>query len=116
MKWKNKWKNKIRNLIIDLIIGKDKPVPPLSKEQQLGLFAQLYENDTFRMYLNAREDYLIKQGMERFLEGKLDNAKGMAGQLLEVINLRLRAKASFLAVQKLRKDIAEKNAEKNAEK
>jgi len=105
--WK-KWKNKL----IDFIIGKDRPIPPLSKEQQLGLFAQLYENDTFRLYLNAREDYLIKQGMERFLEGKLDNAKGMAGQLLEVRNLRLRAKASYLAVQKLRKDKVEKVVDK----
>ena len=42
--------------------------------------------------------------MEIFLQGKLDNAKGLAGQLLEIRNLRIRAKASYLAMQKLREE------------
>lgn len=85
------------------MLGKDETIPPLTKEQQIGLFAQLYENDTFRSYLNAREDYLIKQGMEQFLAEKINDAKGLAGQLLEIRNLRIRTKASYLINQKLRK-------------
>ena len=42
--------------------------------------------------------------MEIFLQGKLDNAKGLAGQLLEIRNLRIRAKASYLTMQKLREE------------
>mgnify|MGYP001566084094 FL=1 len=98
------WKNKIINFLLGALLGKDQPIPPMTKEQQLGLFAQLYENDTFRLYCDAREDYLIKQGMEIFLQGKLDNAKGLAGQLLEIRNLRIRAKASYLTMQKLREE------------
>ena len=56
----------MKHRIINFLLGKDKLVPPMTKEQQLGLFAQLYENDTFRLYCDAREDYLIKQGMEIF--------------------------------------------------
>lgn len=74
----------------------------MTKEQQIGLFAQLYENDTFRKYLDLREDYLIKQGMEKFLEGKLNSSKELAGQLLEIRNLRMRTKVSWLTVKKFR--------------
>ena len=87
---------------INFLLGKDKPIPLMTKEQQIGMFAQLYENDTFRTYLNAREDYLIKQGMEQFLAGKINDAKGLAGQLLEIRNLRMRTKVSWLAIKKLR--------------
>lgn len=94
MKWKNK--------IINFLLGKENPIAPLSKEQQLGLFSQLYENDTFRLYCNAREDYLIKEGMELFLANKDVKAERLAGQLIEIRSLRMRARASYLTIQKLR--------------
>lgn len=103
MKWKNK--------IINFLLGKDSPIPPMTQEQQIGLLAQLYENDTFRKYLDLREDYLIKQGMEKFLAEKLNNAKGLAGQLLEIRNLRMRTKASWLMIKKL-KDVKKEEVKK----
>lgn len=94
----------MKDKIINFLLGKDKPIPPMTKEQQIGMFAQLYENDTFRKYLDLREDYLIKQGMEQFLEGKINDAKGLAGQLIEIRNLRMRTKVSWLTNKKLRDD------------
>lgn len=92
------WKNKI----INFLLGKEKPIAPLTKEQQLGLFSQLYENDTFRLYCIAREDYLIKEGMELFLANKEVKAERLAGQLIEIRSLRMRARASFMAMQKIK--------------
>ena len=98
------WKNKI----INFLLGKDKPIPPLSKEQQLGLFSQMYENDSFRLYCNAREDYLIKEGMELFLAGNIGKAERLAGQLLEVRSLRMRARASYMTMMKINKLASER--------
>lgn len=95
----------MKNKIINWLLGKEQSIPVMTKEQQIGLFAQLYENDTFRFYLNAREDYLIKEGMELFLGSKQGKAERLAGQLLEIRNLRTRTRASYLTMQKLRNEM-----------
>lgn len=77
-------------------------VDSLSKEQEIGLFSQLHENPTFQMYLNAREDYLIREGMEKFLIGKMGSAHGFAGQLLEIRNLRSRVRGAWIVINKKR--------------
>ncbi len=103
MNWKNKLVNILKNKIISFLLGTDKPIPLMSKEQQLGLFSQMYENDSFRLYCNAREDYLIKEGMELFLASKIGKAERLAGQLLEVRSLRMRARASYMTIIKINK-------------
>lgn len=92
----------IINILINSVLP-DETLPQLSKEQQLGLFGQLYQNPTMRQYLNARETYLINAGMNSFIEEKLTNAKGYAGQLIEIRELRMRIKASHLTTEKLAK-------------
>lgn len=91
----------ITQKILKLLLGKEKTIPQMTKESQLGLLSQLYQNDSFRRYLDAREEYLIKQAVEQFIGGKLRKADGLSGQLLEVRSLRIRTKAAYLAMNKL---------------
>ena len=91
----------ITRKIIDFLLGENKTIPKLDKAVQIGLFAELYQNDTFRKYLDAREEYLIKQAVEQFIGGKIKKADGLAGQLLEVRNMRIRTKAAYLTLGKM---------------
>ena len=75
----------------------------MSHNQELGLFAELYQNATFRKYLNVRENYLINKHTEDFIAGRINNAYGLAGQLLEVRNLRDRAKVSYNIIDNQKK-------------
>ena len=83
---------------------KQPTVASLTTEQEIGLFSSLYDNPSFQKYLNARERYLIDKGMEDFIAGKLSSANGLAGQLLEIRNLRMRVKSAYLVVNKKRKE------------
>lgn len=80
-------------------------IPKLSDEQELGLFSQLQENPTFQKYLDSRERYLIMEHTNQFLAGKVNNAYGLAGQLLEIRNLRSRVKTVYNIMDKKRKSL-----------
>jgi len=82
----------------------DLPTGEMTKEQEYGLLSQLYQNDSFRKYLKEREEYLIKNGMERFIEGKLQETHGFAGQIVEVNTMLHRCKAAYNYMQKSRTD------------
>ena len=89
------------------------PTATLSKEQELGLFSQFHENPTFHLYLNARENFLIKESMEKFLVGKMGTAHGLAGQLLEIRNLRVRVRGAWISMNKRRALSLAKEQEKS---
>ncbi len=80
--------------------NKEKTLPNLTKEQALGLLSGLYQNPAFMKYSLARERYLIDAGMEAFMAGKSVKADRMAGQLIEVRELRRRTKSAYLVIQK----------------
>jgi hypothetical protein len=77
--------------------------PQMSHEQEMGLFAELYQNPTFRKYLNVRENYLINKHTEDFIANRINNSYGLAGQLLEIRNLRDRARVSYGVIDKQKK-------------
>ena len=82
---------------------KQPTIPNLTYEQEMGLFSQLYDNASFRKYLNARERYLVDKHTEDFILGKLNNSYGLAGQLIEVRNIRERIKIAYKVMESRRK-------------
>ena len=92
----------LRALVARLVV--DTPMPNLSREQQIGMFSEMYQNATVRRYLDEREKWLIETGMNAFIENKLTDAKGYAGQLIEVREFRNRIKLAYLSNEKLRVD------------
>lgn len=79
---------------------KEEVIPNLTKEQAIGLFAELYQNPAFRRYLEAREQYLKDTGIEMVISGKIGDGKGLAGQLIEVRELKRRTKSAYLVTRK----------------
>lgn len=77
--------------------------PKMSQEQEIGLFSQVYQNATFRKYIDAREEYLIKMIAENILSGKPIDAHGVSGQLLEIRSLRDRTRGAFIVTEKKKK-------------
>lgn len=78
--------------------------PPLTMEQELGLLSQLWQNESFRKYLDTREEELIHSAVERVVEGKLSKGEGLAGQLLEIRKLRVRTKAAHDIIMRRAKE------------
>lgn len=70
----------------------------LAPQAEASLLAALWDNQAFRKYCDLREDYLIKQGMEQFMAGRLTQAHGLSGQLVEVRQLRSRAKNAWTVI------------------
>lgn len=102
--------------VIYYLVGKlikEKPMPPMTYEQEMGVFSQLWQNDAFRSYLNAREIYVIHNAVELLLAEKLKKADGLTGQLLEIRSLRDKAKSSYLIVTKKRDAIAKEQKKKS---
>ena len=91
--------------IVTWLLEKEKRIAPsLTLEQERGLLSQLWENPAFAKYLDARERHLIDDGMQRFIEGKLTEARGLSGQLIEIRALRLRVRSAWLILDKQRKE------------
>lgn len=86
--------------LLKLLDLKTLPSRSLTEEQKRGLMAEMYQNQSMRTYLDDRERYLIDNGMERFINGKLSGAHGLAGQLIEVRNLRSYLKACYNSIKK----------------
>lgn len=61
---------------------------PQSREQQRRALSLLWTTQSVREWLDQRERYLIDTGMDKFIEGKLDNARGLSGQLVELRALK----------------------------
>jgi len=88
------------NIVREKLFVKDLPDSVLTKEQEMGLFAELWQNPTFRKYLTAREQYLKDILAERFLNGNTPKAEGFAGQMLEIRTLRNRTRGAYLVISK----------------
>jgi hypothetical protein len=101
---------KLRNKLIDILITilnkliQEPVLPVITKEAELGLFAQIYENPTFRKFCDAREDYLTKMGMEKVIDGTLTKTEIISGQIIEIRNLRARARSAYIIIEKIRKE------------
>lgn|SRR3990167_4127888 len=107
MRWRN-----LRVWLVEKLLKAELKIPTLTTEQSLGLLCMMYENDSFRNYLNYREEYLIKKGMENFLAGRLDSTRGLAGQLLEVRELRTRTRSAYAIISKRKSGEALKSEQK----
>lgn len=90
---------------IDKLVGQP-PRTQETKEQEIGVLSQFYETPAVQRYLDERERYLIDTGIERFIEGKLTDTRGLAGQLIEVRSLRAKLQAAWAYTQRKRKERA----------
>lgn len=67
----------------------------LSEENYITAMSKMYQNPAVLQYLNEREEYLIREGMEKFINGRLEDTRGLAGQLVEIRALRTRMKVCY---------------------
>lgn len=67
----------------------------LSQQQIVDALSKAYQNYAIMKYLDEREEYLIYQSTNTLLDGHVDHAKGLTGQLLEIRMFRKRLKASY---------------------
>ncbi len=89
---------------LNKLFYKEKPLPNLTQDQAYGLLSQLYQNPAFRKYLDARERYLIDNGMNMFIIKKDVQADRLAGQLIEVRTMRARVKSAYLIMNNQHKN------------
>ena len=73
------------------------------------MLSKAYQNPGLRTYLDEREAYLINQGMERFINNKIEHARGYAGQLIEIRALRTKMRACYNYFIKEQKEKKEKS-------
>ena len=69
----------------------------VNEETQRTMLSRVYQNPAFLIYLDNREEALIHQGFQMFASGKIDDAKGVAGQVFEIQRMRARLKACYNA-------------------
>ncbi len=100
-------------LLLYLLRTDEPPRGSLSRENYIVAMSKLYQNPAFNQYLDDREDYLIKKTMNLFLKNELTDAKGPAGQLLEVRSLRNRTKACYDYKRKVADDVKKKTSPRN---
>ena len=69
----------------------------VNEETQRVMLSRVYQNPAFLIYLDSREEALIHHGFQMFANGKIDDAKGVAGQVFEIQRMRMRLKACYNA-------------------
>ena len=67
----------------------------LTQQQTVDALSKAYQNFAIMKYLDEREEYLVHQSTNTLLNGHVDHAKGLAGQLLEIRMFRNRLKACY---------------------
>lgn len=101
-------KKKLRRFILEMVLRwllADEPKRgALTKKNYVVAMSKLYQNPAFVAYLDAREDYLIKQTMNLLVNDKLLDSKAVTGQLLELRTLRAKTKACYDSKRKLTDD------------
>lgn len=89
----------MRKLLIHLfskLLFKDPPgFGNLREEQYLMAMSKAYQNPAIQMYLRERENTLMVGGIDKLLKNQMNEAYGLAGQLLEVRMLRLRMQVCY---------------------
>lgn len=87
--------NKFYNLL-NKFLYRDAPTRgKLTEEMYITAMSKVYQNPAFIQYLDEREEYLIREGMEKFINNKIDDTRGLAGQLVEIRALRSRLKVCY---------------------
>lgn len=83
----------------------------LSQQQIVDALSKAYQNFAVMKYLDEREEYLIYRSTNTLLDGHVDHAKGLAGQLLEIRMFRKRLKAcyNFRKSQRAQEDFKRKS-------
>lgn len=59
-----------------------------SKETQRTMMSRVYQNPAFLQYLDSREEALVRNTFALFLANKIEDARGLAGQVFELRTLR----------------------------
>lgn len=89
----------IKKLAIKLLLKiLDSELPTrtnVNDETQRVMLSRVYQNPAFLIYLDNREETLIHHGFQMFANGKIDDAKGVAGQVFEIQRMRMRLKACY---------------------
>jgi hypothetical protein len=75
-----------------------------TREQQRRALSLLWTTQSIREWIGQRERYLIDAGMEKFIEGKLENARGLSGQLLELRALKGLLSSAWAEEQQLKRE------------
>ncbi len=85
--------------LIDRAVGTHKSVS-MNEETAQKMLARFYESQPVRDYIEQRERYLVDQAVDRFIGNKMDNARGLAGQLVELRAFRARIMAAWFHTKK----------------
>lgn len=62
--------------------------PSLNKETRRTLLARAYQNPALMEYFEIREQALVRNTFALFVSNKIDDARGLAGQVYELQTLR----------------------------
>lgn len=96
---KNGCMRALRRLLIAWLVKLlDKELPQregLRDEMRVKMLARAYQNPALTTYLDAREEYIVHEAMNKFIKGELKEPHGLAGQLVEIRTLRNHMKACY---------------------
>jgi hypothetical protein len=85
----------MKEFLMKLLLKPEVRRGKLPEKQFYDAMSKAYQNPAIMEYLNDREQYLIQNGMERFIAGDLNESRGLAGQLIEIRSLKTRMKACY---------------------
>lgn len=80
------------------------PNHPTNPDQERHTLAMLWATDSVRQWFEGRERYLIVNGFERFIVGKMENARAISGQLVELRALKGRMSGAWAEQQHHKKE------------
>lgn len=82
----------MRKLLIKLLLKLlDQELPmrtQLADETRRTMLSRVYQNPAFLQYLSDRHEALVKQCFEAFLAHRIEDARGVAGQVYELRTLQ----------------------------
>ena len=89
----------MRKLLIKLLLKLlDQELPlrtSLLDDTRRTMMSRVYQNPAFLQYLTERHDALVKQCFEAFLAHRIEDARGVAGQVYELRTLHNHAKSCY---------------------
>ncbi len=89
----------MRKLLIKLLLKLlDQELPmrtSITDDTRRTMLSRVYQNPAFLQYLSDRHEALVKQCFEAFLAHRIEDARGVAGQVYELRTLQSHLKACF---------------------
>lgn len=71
------------------------PKRELRGETFVLMMSKAYQNPAIQNYLDEREEFLKANGIDLIIQDKLEGAKGLAGQVIEIRLLRNKMRACY---------------------